>query len=79
VAGDIVEGGGCAAVNCFFYKDISCCAAGCKLKKMHHQETPPSKMYDMASRWGHWERQGVAKSPCLDGGRAMKLIVASSK
>ncbi len=36
-------------------------------------------MYDMASRWGHWERQGVAKSPCLDGGTAMKLIVASSK
>jgi hypothetical protein len=63
----------------FFYKDISCRAAGCNLKKMHHQETPPSKMYDMASRWGHRERQGVAKSPCLDGGSAMKLIVASLK
>ncbi len=79
MAGDIIEGEGCAEVNCFFYKDISCRAAGCKLKKMHHQETPLSKMYDMASRWGRWERQGVAKSPYLDGGRAMKLIVASSK
>ncbi len=61
----------------FFYKEISCRAAGCKLKKMHHLETPPSKMYDMASRRGCWERQRVAKSPCLDGGRAMKLIAAS--
>jgi hypothetical protein len=56
---------------------LSCCWL--QAEEMHHQETPPSKMYDMASRWGCWERQGIAKSPCLDKGRAMRLIVTSLK